>query len=73
VIFFECNNPLSSSRAHTLPYASVLFSFFLDVFSSASRGFGQDTKVVAEDRAADGRGKVVKSAKTASGQPESPF
>ena len=59
--------------AHTLPYASVLCSVVLGVFASASRGFRQDRQVVAEDRAADGRGEILKSAKTASGQPKCPF
>ena len=64
---------LSLQSAHTLPYASVLGSAFLGVFASPSRGFRQNCQVVAEDRAADGRGKVLKTAKTASGQTERPF
>ena len=53
--------------AHTLPYASVLHSVTLGVVASAFGNGRQDPQVVAEDRAADGRGEILKTAKTASG------
>ena len=52
-------------------YVALDWRFVFDLsgwFLSASRDFRQDSQVVAEDRAADRRGEILKTAKTAAGE-----
>ena len=61
-----------SRRAYVALERAILFELWA-CFPSASRGFGQDGQVVTEDGAADGRGEILKPAKTTYGQPECPL
>ncbi len=72
-VVFVVHGVLEPYMAHTLPCVQVWRSVVDGAFASSSGGFCQNPQIVAEDRAADRRGEIPKTAKTASYQPEGSF